>query len=768
NYEIYDCELLAIMLALEEFRRYLISAHEPFEIWSDHMNLQYFKLPQKLNHRQARWLTELQDFHFTIHHLPGSANSRADLLSQRPGFDRGVNDNDNVVLLPPALFSVNAVSLETNPALPSLGIHELTPISYEPRILRARLNQDQMVTDALARKEKEWSILPNGLITFRNRVYVPRDMSLRADIIANHHDTPIAGHPGQHKTLELILRDYWWPRIAHDVRRYVEGCETCQRTEAKRTPRTSPLHPHEPPTRPWEVITMDIIGPLPESQGYNAILVIVDWLTKAVKFEATHMELTSEGTARILRERIFRDHGLPRRIIHDRDPRFVSDYLRQLLILLGVKQNPSTAYHPQTDGQTERMNQEIEHFLRVFTNYQQDDWKDWLSIAEFTHNNSVHSATGTTPFMLNVGQHPWTGQDTRREMNNEAAMQFAEKMKRLHADAAAGLRQATDKMKRSHNAHSAPAVQLNEGDQVYLEATSHKTGRPSKKRDDKRFGPFKVKKKVGAAAYELDLPENWPAIHPVFHESLLTLFKPAAFRKQKRPLPPDPVIVDDEPHYEVEAILDSKRKRKKLFYLVSWKGYPCEHNSWEPFTNLEGSEELVADFHRQHPNKASPTNTIRHIEIVDNDDSQTVDPTRISDPARLYNEVTGEHGKKFKRRDSRICYDAITTLSTSEVDSVLEQQQIPAVVLDQLTPSISRLWIMEKGAEQISAVVLFRYVMNPTPKPVPVRCYCLLDPLTKSRLCGFYDFSLRPSIFTLAPPWLPRDYYQSIKLVWSN
>src|SRR6202030_4419846 len=133
----------------------------------------------------------------------------------------------------------------------------------------------------------------------------------------------------------------------------------------------------------------------------------------------------------------------------------------------------------------------IEHFLRVFVNYQQDDWKDWLSIAEFMHNNSVHSATGTTPFMLNVGQHPWTGQDTCREMNNKAAMQFADKMKRLHTDAAAGLRQAADKMKRSHDAHSALAVQLNKGDQVYLEATNLKTGRPPKKLDNKRFGPFK-------------------------------------------------------------------------------------------------------------------------------------------------------------------------------------------------------------------------------------------------------------------------------------
>ena len=146
----------------------------------------------------------------------------------------------------------------------------------------------------------------------------------------------MAGHLGRFKTVELILRDYWWPQLRKDVLKYVEGCEVCQRVKPRRTAKTTPLHPFQPPTRPWEVITLDLIGPLPESQGYNAILVIVDWFTKVKKFEPTHMELTSQGMAAVLRDHVFRDHSLPRRIIHDQDPRFVSKYLRGLFSLIGI------------------------------------------------------------------------------------------------------------------------------------------------------------------------------------------------------------------------------------------------------------------------------------------------------------------------------------------------------------------------------------------------------------------------------------------------
>jgi hypothetical protein len=202
------------------------------------------------------------------------------------------------------------------------------------------------------------------------------------------------------------------------------------------------------------MITVDLIGPIPECQGYIAVLIIVNWFTKAVKYEATHLELNSEGFARIIRDRVIRNHGLPHRIIHDRDTRFMSKYMKELFTILGTKQNPSTAYHPQTDGQTERMDQNVERYLRAFINYHQDDWKEWLSAAEFSYNDSVHAATQQTPFFLNYGQHPWKGEDTRQEVRNESAAEFADRMKKVRLDAKAALEQAAQKMKWSYDKHA--------------------------------------------------------------------------------------------------------------------------------------------------------------------------------------------------------------------------------------------------------------------------------------------------------------------------
>jgi transposase InsO family protein len=159
----------------------------------------------------------------------------------------------------------------------------------------------------------------------------------------------------------------------------------------------------------------DVIGPLPESDGRNAILVIVDRFTKRIILEATTIKATSEDIAIILRDRLFRDHGLPKKIIHDRDTRFVGKFMTALCKLLGIKQNPSTAYHPQTDGQTEQANQQIEEYLRIFVNYHQDNWNQWLLLAEFSNNDRIHSATKHTPFFLDYGQHPWKGLETTRK-----------------------------------------------------------------------------------------------------------------------------------------------------------------------------------------------------------------------------------------------------------------------------------------------------------------------------------------------------------------
>jgi hypothetical protein len=157
----------------------------------------------------------------------------------------------------------------------------------------------------LDQKEKLWIETDDGIVTWKDRIYIPKDKKLREDIITWNHDAITAGHPGRFKTQELITRDYWWPLIQSDIKRYIEGCEICQRTKSKRSSPAAPLNPNEVPNKPWETISIDLIGPLPESQGHNAILVIVDRFTKGSYFVLTTVEITSLGVAKEFRDHVF-------------------------------------------------------------------------------------------------------------------------------------------------------------------------------------------------------------------------------------------------------------------------------------------------------------------------------------------------------------------------------------------------------------------------------------------------------------------------------
>ncbi len=159
------------------------------------------------------------------------------------------------------------------------------------------------------------------------------------------------------------------------------------------------LQPNKIPLKPWEDISIDLITGLPESNTFNTIVVIVDRFSKMIKLIAATDHISSEGIARVYRDHVWKDHGIPERIISDRGSVFVSRFMDALHKLIGSKAATSTAYHPQTDGQTERINQEVEHYLRTYTNDEQDDWSEWLSRAEYTHNNRIHSATRILPFL---------------------------------------------------------------------------------------------------------------------------------------------------------------------------------------------------------------------------------------------------------------------------------------------------------------------------------------------------------------------------------
>lgn len=306
NYEIYDCKLLAIMTALAEWRHLLLGADYTTEIWTDHQNLAYFRKPQKINRHQARWVAELADYHFSLHHCPGHTNLHADLLSRCPDHERGEEDNQDVVLLKPEHFR----------RLVIIASAEEDPPGFLERIRRCFMNQDQVVQDRLKNKEEDWDEV-DRIIEWKGRIYMPIDSKLREDIIREHHDSCLAGHPGQYKTHKLVTRDYWWPGILRDVHRYVEGCESCQRTKPHHTPVATPLHPHDVPTKPWEQVLIDLIGPLPESTGYNAVLVVVDRFSKMIKVLLAQLEMTLLGVARMLRDHLFCHHGLPQKVISD-------------------------------------------------------------------------------------------------------------------------------------------------------------------------------------------------------------------------------------------------------------------------------------------------------------------------------------------------------------------------------------------------------------------------------------------------------------------
>ena len=604
NYEIHDKEMLAIIRALEEWRHYLEGARHKFEVHTDHKNLEYFRTAKKLNRRQARWSLYLANFDFSLHHRPGRTMGKPDALSRRADHGSGTDDNDNIVLLKSELFAIRATE----------GI---TVEGEEVEILRdiRRGNREGQFDDSVAKaaaalkagksksrslRSAEW-VDDNGILMFRGRIYVPSDPDLRRRIVSQHHDSRVAGHPGRWKTLELVSRNYWWPQMSRYIGTYTSHCDLCIRTKPSRQPPIGQLHPLPIPEGRWDVASVDFIVELPDAHGYDAIMVVVDSVGKRAHFIPTHTTISAVGAANLYRRNVWKLHGLPQAFISDRGPQFVAEFTRELYKLLGIKLSASTAYHPQTDGQTERVNQELEQYLRLFINERQDDWDDLLPEAEFQYNNHVHSATQQTPFMLDTGRHPRMGfEPAPRQSANETAQEFFDRMKESNEEAKAALAKAKDDMARYYDQRRTPAPEYRPGDKVYLDASDISTTRPSRKLSHKHLGPYVVESKVGNLAYKLKLPRSMSRIHPVFHVVKLT---PAVtdpiIGRRARP-PPAPTIVNGEEHFEVEEILDSRIFRRKLQFKVKWLGYGYEDVSWEPSDSVNAPAK-VREFYRNHP-----------------------------------------------------------------------------------------------------------------------------------------------------------------------
>src|SRR5258707_7011472 len=270
----------------------------------------------------------------------------------------------------------------------------------------------------------EWMHM-EGVVLYQGRVYVPDNPQLHHDLVHAHHSAIVIRHPGHWKMLELVSQNYWWPGLSRYIARLIAGCDACNWTKTFPTQKVGKLIPNKVPDQCWQVISVDMIRELPDSKGYNATLMVVDCLSKWIHAIPTVTSLDSARVAQLFLEHVWHHHRLPEEVISDQGPAFISNFSCDLATLLGVKLTPSTSYHPQTDSQTECVNQEIEAYLQVFISHQQDNWANWLPLAEFAYNNKVHVATCQTPFELNASQHPCLGVEPMRTSTIEAVDTFA-------------------------------------------------------------------------------------------------------------------------------------------------------------------------------------------------------------------------------------------------------------------------------------------------------------------------------------------------------
>jgi len=386
----------------------LEGAQYKFKIWTDHKNLEYFMKAQKLNRKQARWALYLSWFDFILKHVVGTKMRKADGLSRRSDWKIGVDkDNSNQIFIKDNwIRSMYEVVVEG----PEVELVE--------KIKKAR-SKDKDVIKVVEEMKKagvrelrgnEWK-LEEDLVLKEGKVYVPKDEELRAEVIWLHHDVPAAGHGGKWKTVELVTRNYWWPGVTRDVGKYVEGCDLCQRMKNRTEELVGKLKLSEVPQKTWMHLTVDFITKLLVVVGKDAILVVCNRLSKMTHFVATTEGTLAQGLARLFRDNVWKLHGLPESVVSDRGLQFAAELTKKLNRMLGIQTKLSTAFHPQTDGQTERMNQEVEQYLRFFIEHRQKDWPEWLAMAEFAINNKVHMVTKVSPFMANYGKEVRMGGD---------------------------------------------------------------------------------------------------------------------------------------------------------------------------------------------------------------------------------------------------------------------------------------------------------------------------------------------------------------------
>lgn len=562
---VYERELMAIVMAIQKWRPYLLGCK--FVVKTDQRSLKYLLEQRTVTEEHQKWLSKLLGYNFDIVYHPGKENSAADALSRKPA------ETQLTVLTASWKVDWN-------------GLKKDLEDDVEIQSLKRKIAEDESIPEGYT--------VESGNLLFKGRLVLPKGSGWIPVLCHEFHSSVIGGHSGVQKTYQRMAREVYWAGMKGDVAKFVAECDVCQRQKYSTMAPSGLLQPLALPTTVWSELTMDFIDGLPRSEGFTVIFVVVDRLSKYAHFIPLKHPYTAPMVATIFIKEVVRLHGVPESIVSDRDKVFLSNFWKELFKLLGTTLKRSTAYHPQTDGQTEVVNRCVETYLRCFVTDTPKKWVTWLPWAEYWYNTCFHTSTKTTPFRVLYGRDPphllhYGNVPTPVSTVDQYLLERDQVLQELRGY----LFRAQQLMKTRADEHRRD-VQFAVGDWAYLKLKPYRQRSVAQRRNEKLalrfFGPFEVLEKIGKVAYRLKLPAS-ARIHDVLHVSQL---RRAIGNRVAAPQLPATLTEEMEVLLQpnrVEGVRDGTRGPEVL---IRWKDLPEYEATWEPF---EAINRQFPDFH---------------------------------------------------------------------------------------------------------------------------------------------------------------------------